>query len=421
VTWRHRLHLDRENPVLLALVAGVVTGFAVAGLERLAIEVLWGQLERGPVWLRIAAPAVGIGLAAAVLRLGGRLSPATADDYIANMHEPTALATRPAPWRLLGALCTIGTGNPGGLEGPSIYLGASIGSALDHRMRRSFHRDKAVMVAGAAAGVAAIFKAPATGVVFALEVPYRDDFARRSLIPALVGAASGYTAFVIVMGTRPLFSFPMTSTFHTVELFTSITLGMACGLLAHGLARAVGAVKARQRDGRLAVSLTVAAVVMVAAAAIGHAVYHRDLALTPGYAAVQWALDPRHSVAAVAGLMLLRFAGLLAVFRGGGVTGVFVPLVVLGALAGRVAAGLTGDHNIGLFVVLGMAATLGAGYRVPLAAVMFVAETTGRESVLVPALLATVAAQFMMGSASVSKYQQSTHARVDRRGTSAPH
>ena len=41
----------------------------------------------------------------------------------------------------------------------------------------------------------------------------------------------------------------------------------------------------------------------------------------------------------------------------------------------------------------------------PLAAVMFVAETTGRPSFIVPGLLAAVAAELMMGASSVTRYQ----------------
>ena len=68
-----------------------------------------------------------------------------------------------------------------GYEGPSTYLGAAAGSTLQRRFSRHFSRDdaKVLLVAGAAAGVSAIFKAPATGLVFALEVPYQEDFARR--------------------------------------------------------------------------------------------------------------------------------------------------------------------------------------------------------------------------------------------------
>lgn len=56
--------------------------------------------------------------------------------------------------------------------------------------------------------------------------------------------------------------------------------------------------------------------------------------------------------------------------------------------------------------MIGVAAFLAAGYRVPLAAVMFVAETTGRPGFVVPGLLAAVAASLMMGRASVTVYQR---------------
>ena len=59
-------------------------------------------------------------------------------------------------------------------------------------------------------------------------------------------------------------------------------------------------------------------------------------------------------------------------------------------------------------MIIGVAAFLGAGYRVPLAAVMFVAEASGRPGFVVPALLAAVAAALVMGSASVTTYQRAT-------------
>ena len=90
-----------------------------------------------------------------------------------------------------------------GLEGPSLYSGAVIGSNLqiDSQAFRGADR-RVLLVAGAAAGVAAIFKAPATGAVFALEVPYQDDIARHMLLPALVSSATGYLTFVAINGTR---------------------------------------------------------------------------------------------------------------------------------------------------------------------------------------------------------------------------
>ena len=71
--------------------------------------------------------------------------------------------------------------------------------------------------------------------------------------------------------------------------------------------------------------------------------------------------------------------------------------------------GVVNRSDLDLFIVIGVAAFLGAGYRVPLAAVMFVAETTGRPSFVVPGLIAAVAAELVMGHSSVTTYQVDTH------------
>ena len=67
-------------------------------------------------------------------------------------------------------MATIGFGGAVGLEGPSIYAGSSIGLNLQERFSQYFRREetKVLLTAGAAAGVAAIFQAPATGVIFAI-------------------------------------------------------------------------------------------------------------------------------------------------------------------------------------------------------------------------------------------------------------
>jgi CIC family chloride channel protein len=79
-----------------------------------------------------------------------------------------------------------------------------------------------------------------------------------------------------------------------------------------------------------------------------------------------------------------------------------------GAIVGRGVGEAFNTTDPQLFTLLGMAAFLGAGYRVPLAAVMFVAETTGQPGFIVPALFATVTADLIMGPVSITSYQRST-------------
>jgi CIC family chloride channel protein len=104
-------------------------------------------------------------------------------------------------------------------------------------------------------------------------------------------------------------------------------------------------------------------------------------------------------------ILALRCCATGATVAGGGVGGLFVPLVVAGALVGRAFGQAFGALDDSLFLVLGIAAFLGAGYRVPLAAVMFVAESTGRPGFVVPALIAAVVAELLMADASVTTFQ----------------
>ena len=126
-----------------------------------------------------------------------------------------------------------------------------------------------------------------------------------------------------------------------------------------------------------------------------------------GYQTIAWALEPRpRRLAAPRGPVLRALATAATVVAGGGVGGLFIPLVVTGALLGRAAGAVLPGLDDQLAVIVGVAAVLGAGYRVPLAAVVFVAEATGRPGFIVPALLAAVAAELMMGRRSVTNYQR---------------
>ena len=126
--------------------------------------------------------------------------------------------------------------------------------------------------------------------------------------------------------------------------------------------------------------------------------------LTPGYGVITWALAPDRAVGVLLAVLVLRCFATGAAVAGGGVGGLFVPLVVAGALLGRAFGAAVGNTD-SLFLVIGIAAFLGAGYRVPLAAVVFVAETTGRPGFVVPGLIAAVVAELVMSRMSVTEYQ----------------
>lgn len=398
--------------VLLSAVVGLLTGGFVALFDKAVVEGgVDHVLELSP-WLIAVLPGAGLLVAMVVRRLLGRgTGSASADEYLLEFHDPDHhLSGRAASARLLASLVTLGTGNPMGMEGPSLFAGAMIGSKLQRRFPRLFRASdrRVLLVAGAAAGVAAIFKAPATGAVFALEVPYKDDLARRMLLPALVSSATGYLVFALINGPDALFPVTGATELSMRDVLGSIGVGVIAGLgarLFSAMLRTAKDLAARPKPLWVTVG---AGVVLALLFTAGYHLTGQPLAVTSGYNVIHWASDPSHSLAALLAMLALRSLGTSASLAGGGVGGLFIPLVVGGALSGAVIANIVGRQDITLFVVIGIAAFLGAGYRVPLASVMFVAETTGRPAFIVPGLLAAVAAELMMGQASVTKYQRAT-------------
>ncbi len=397
---------------LLAVSTGVITGLGVAGFERLVGTGLFSAVSRAPLWLQAIGPGVGLTIAALAMRfLAQGASPGLADEYIKDFHDhDRQIDQRLAPGSLLASAASLGGGAALGFEGPSIYIGALVGSWIHRRFARFFAPTdgKVLLVCGAAPGVAAIFKAPATGVVFALEVPFQQDLARRMLLPAMFSAAASYVVFVAINGTAPLFPIAGAPPFDLRDLGGAALLGLACGFFARVFTATLKWAKSLTSRGRLPLRVVAAAATIALLFVAGRLLTGESLTLGSGYLAIGWALKPGHAVAVIVAIFLLRAGATTAAVAAGGVGGLFIPLVVQGALLGSILARIIDAPSSGLFPVLGVAAFLAAGYRVPLAAIMFVAESTGRPGFIVPGLIAAASSQLLMGGSSASAYQRDT-------------
>lgn len=398
--------------VLLAALTGVVTGLAVRGFEWL-VESIYASVLDAPLWMTAISPAVGLVLAALTLRIvGGGASSATSDEYLRAFHDPAyRLRPRYLGARVAASVFTLGSGGALGLEGPSMYGGSALGSLIQRKLpapfRGSDHRT--LLVAGAAAGVAAIFKAPATGAIFALEVPYRDDMARRMLLPALVASATGYLTFVTLADTTPLlnvgeFSF---SSFQLIDLLGALLVGTTCAIGARAFAKLMRIAKGISLRA-MPLRLLASSASMVGLFFLARELTGLPLSLGSGYEVFrEWLFVKTDiSIWLLLAVFMIRALSSAVTQAGSGVGGVFIPLVVGGGLVGRGIAEIVHPDRAQLYTLLGIAAFLGAGYRVPLAAVMFVAETTGKPNFVVPALFAAVAAELVMGDQSITAFQR---------------
>jgi chloride channel protein, CIC family len=395
--------------LVLAACTGVVVGLAITGFEWITARVFLEHVAELPDAAQVLMPAAGLFVAWLCLRwLGSRASPSTSEEYTHAYHAPErGLNLRLVPARVLAAIATLGSGGAMGYEGPSIYLGAALGTGIQRRFATMVSRDdrRILLVAGAAAGIAAIFKAPATGALFALEVPYQEDTASHALLPALIAAATSYLSYVAFYGTTPLFSTSGHPGFDAPDLLGSLALGLVCGIGARLFVRLILSAKHTSLRLRPSRRIVAAGGGLALIGVISVVLFDQQVALGPGYRAIAWSLAPERTLWLVAALFFLDAAATALTVLGGGAGGLFIPLVTQGWLVGRFVEGAITTHTA-LFPVVGAAAFLGAGYRTPIAAVMFVAETTGGPGFIVPALVATAIAQLVMGTRSISEYQR---------------
>ncbi|MDE0217097.1 MAG: chloride channel protein [bacterium] len=396
--------------MVLSIVTGALVGLLVAGFEQLTVEVLLERLLEGPLWWQAAAPAVGLFAAVIILRYLGRgTTPSTSDEYVRAFHERhPRLPLSQLPAKLLAGVATIGLGGSMGLEGPSVYAGATVGHSTQGLFARWLRREetKMLLTAGAAAGIAAVFKTPATGVIFALEAPYRDDVARRALLPALLASASGYLVYVAVLGTDPVIDLGShDSDLSIIHLGGGALLGLVAGLGGRGFAWLVRQAKGLEQQFPIGARILVGGAMLAGLVVASEAVFDQPLSLGPGVEATEWLRDDDHTLLLIGSLLAFRVIATLTTVGAGGTGGLFIPLAVQGVIVGSFVGQALGTADIGLYRTLGLAAFLGAGYRAPITAVMFVAESTGTSAFVVPALIAAAVSQLVAGTSSVASYQ----------------
>ena len=404
---------DRSNGrtsftvIVAASLIGVTTGALIVALEHLIDEVIH-QLAEAPVWVPGAAVLIGMLLTAVAVRFASAGGTASTEVYVEQFHRASPdLNVAHAPGRLVGVFTTLAGGAPLGMEGPAVYTGSAIATVVHRSWRRldrvSFH---ALLVAGAAAGIAAVFKAPAAGAIFAMEVPFRGRLAGERVLPALFGAGAGYLTMAAVEGVEPDLEIPLIEMTFDRSMW-SLVLGLAVGVAAIGVISLVASAERLSKGTSPVARAGLAGLALAGLYAISRGLTGESLALTSGNAVIDWAIQPGHAIWLLVAVFAIRTLGPAITIAGGGVGGLFIPLMAAGAVIGRIFADAVDPQETALYVTVGAACMLGGGYAAPLTGVVFVAEYTGQASVIVPALVAMTMTRLVVRDRSVSPNQVS--------------
>jgi CIC family chloride channel protein len=370
-------------------------------------------------WLLLLVPAVG-GLLSGltVYLLATEAAGHGTDAVIQSFHHGGGAMRKRIPFvKTLATAFTLGSGGSAGREGPIMHVGSGFGSMIGGLFESSPRERRLLILAGAGAGLGAIFRSPLGGALFATEVLYRDvDFETPALVPAFIASIISYSVYCGITGTwGAIFTVPVLKFNHVVELPVYVFLGVLCAALGALYLKAMHGAE-EHVFGPLKVPVYVKPA--IGGLLLGGVGYFLPEVLGQGYGWVQLALDGKMPLMLVAGMMGVKIISTSLTIGSGGSGGTFAPSVVIGGLLGATLGMLLRQWMPGIspdlpaFALVGMAGFLAGVAKTPLSALIMVSEMTMGYGLLVPLMLATAGA-YVLVPRRLSLFKSQVNARVD--------
>ena len=403
----NRLQPSPETVVLfLAIAIGSGTGLAVVlfhylieKIHTLLLEDVMGAIGSLGAWTLACIPVIG-GLVVGVMRWRWQDFGPSLSSLIAATQGYGDISSGRASAKAVAASVSLGTGASLGPEGPSVEIGANIGVLLGQALQVSQERQRLLLGAGAAAGLAAGFNAPIAGVFFALEVVLGTTFATSAVSVVLLSAVVSALIAQIGQGGQPAFTLPSYEVRSPLELPLYLGLGLFASLVAVAYTQVnrlvqrgfAGQVKGFGWMAHIPAWLRPA----IGGLCVGITALQFPQILGIGYETVEAMLrDVQFSLPLLLGLLLVKLA-MTAVSLGSGlVGGLFAPAMFLGASLGAaygkalaIVLPISSIAAPPAYAMVGMAAVLAASARAPLTAILLLFELTRDYRIILPLMAA---------------------------------
>ena len=410
--WREKHITERNFVLILALVVGLLSGFA-ALLLKLIIEEIASLLTAHVSitqgnYSYLIFPIVGILIVSLFVRYVVRdnISHGVTRVLYAISQKKSRLKVHNMWTSLVASSVTIGFGGSVGAEGPIVFTGAAIGSKLGGAFRLSPRILMLLVGCGAAAGIAGIFKAPIAGMLFTIEV-LMLDLTAASVMPLMIASITGATVAYVFTGYDVEFFFSQSEPFVTSRIPYVILLGVFCGFVSLYFTKMMNMME--RTFGKLKnpwLKLLFGAVILSSLIFLFPPLYGE------GYGPINLLLNGQFSQIFDGSLfydyrndvwMVILFIGMIILAKvfatsatngSGGVGGTFAPSLYVGCMAGFFFAILIntlglcdGELSTKNFALMGMAGVMSAVMHAPLMAIFLTAEMTGGYELFLPLLI----------------------------------
>jgi chloride channel protein, CIC family len=341
-----------------------------------------------PLWT-IAIPVAGSLIIGLIARFGsekirGHGIPEAIEAILIGQSriEPKVALLKP-----LSSAISIGTGGPFGAEGPIIMTGGALGSLFAQLFHLTSAERKTLLVAGATAGMTAVFGTPIAAVLLAVEL-LLFEWKPRSFIPVGIAALVAALWRPLLLGPGPLFPFAEVPNMPWWGLGICAAVGVIAGLQSALTTLALYGVEDLFR--KLPIHWMWWPALGGVVVGIGGIV--DPAALGVGYDSIRALLNGDIGLHAAAVLLVTKASIWVAALSSGTSGGVLAPLLIMGGALGAIEAHLLPFGSPGFWALIGMAAILGGTMRAPLTSTLFAVELTGNMHILPQLFAASIAA-----------------------------
>jgi H+/Cl- antiporter ClcA/CBS domain-containing protein len=366
--------------------------------QNLAFKNFLGIFSRWGAWTIALVPILG-GLLVGIMRW---LFPKIFGQNLFKAIEQAG-GTQVSPWRplikMLAAAVSLGSGASLGSESPSVEIGASMGALLGQSFQVSHERYRLFLGAGAAAGLAAGFHTPITGVFFALEVVLGAVFTSPSLSIILLAAVVSDIVSRSLSGGHPSFYLPTYNFSGWAEGLFFLGLGLLASLLSLSFTQAIQISQRIFAECGFLANLAPPWKPVIGGMGMGLILLGLPEVSGIGYGTIDSLLAGRQispvELTLLGGTKLVATALCLG---SGFVGGIFAPAMFLGGCLGTLYAQVLGSLlPVDLAVLLpsptiaamvGLAAVLAGSAKAPLTAILLLFELTGNYQVILPVMIA---------------------------------
>lgn len=394
-----------DGRVWLLMVMAVFIGTGAAALARLLLDAIrlatnlffYHRLSMAavtpagspePRWVMALAPVLGGFIVGAMAYYGSEKirGHGIPEAIEAILLRGARIEARVALLKPLSAAIAIGSGGPFGAEGPIIMTGGAFGSLLAQWLRLSDAERTTLLVAGAAAGMSAVFAAPLAAILLAVEL-LLFEWRPRSLVPVAVASTIAGALRIWWIGPGPVFPAGLPAGTSLVPaLAAAAPLGVLAGLASCLLSRLMYTLEDgfEQLQARCGIHWAWWPAIGGAGIGIGGVLFPRGLGV--GYDNIAELLRGNAPLGLVIGILAVKSLMWAFSLSSGTSGGVLAPLLMIGAAIGEAAAqcaGMPGPMQA-LWALAGMGAMLAGAFGVPITAIVFSLEVTHDLPALLP-------------------------------------